>query len=263
MSRSVRSGRVALVVLGVAALSFGLQQLLTGGNSTRLTSSLPWLIGVLVVHDGVLAPAAALAGWMLTRVARGRWARAVPAVGVGAYLAVVLVLLALPALLSPGVTDNRTVLPRDYRTGLGILLAADLAITVVLASVAVRRHGGPAARPGNPPRGHLLAPTLTPPLAPIPAGGPAGPTSVDPAAPAEAIALVGPLAGRDPAVVVDPLEPGPPDGSSSNDLRVGDVPAGPRYPQPADLSTGDGAPAEGDTTTTADDPAGTAAGEPQ
>jgi hypothetical protein len=148
-------GRVLLLVLGVGALAFGAQQLLTGGNSTRLTSSVPWLIGVLVVHDAVLAPLAALAGRGLIRLLRGRPAGAVPVIAIGAYVAVVLVVLALPALLSPGVSDNLTAVPRNYPGGLALLLSVDAGATLLLAALAVaglgrrRRARAPSAAGGS------------------------------------------------------------------------------------------------------------------
>jgi hypothetical protein len=147
--QDVGRGRVALVVLGVAALGFGAQQLLTGGNSTRLTSSVPWLVSVLVLHDAVFAPLSVVAGWSLVRLLRRRLARAVPVVAIGAYLAVVLAVLALPALLSPGVSDNPTSVPRDYGHALWVLLAVDAVATVLLSALAATGIGRPAPTPAD------------------------------------------------------------------------------------------------------------------
>jgi hypothetical protein len=151
-------GRALLVLLGAGALAFGAQQLLTGGNSTRLTSSVPWLVAVLVVHDAVLAPLAAVAGWGLVRLLRGRLAGAVPVIAIGAYLAVVITILALPALLTPGVLDNPTAVPRDYGRALSILLGMDIAVTVLLSALVVTgirraQPGGVSPRRAQP--GHI------------------------------------------------------------------------------------------------------------
>jgi hypothetical protein len=91
--------RLLLGGLGLAALTFGAQQLLTGGNSTRITSSIPWLAGTLVLHDAVLAPLAAVIGWALVRLLRERAPRAVPVIATALFVAAVLTLLALPSLL--------------------------------------------------------------------------------------------------------------------------------------------------------------------
>jgi hypothetical protein len=145
--------RVALLAIGLLVLAFGVEQLLIGGDATRLSSSLPWLVGVLVVHDALLAPAAAAVGWALTRVAR-RDARAATAViAIGLYVAVVLTLLALPALLTPGVSDNPTAAPRDYSRGLAILLGLDAAVTMAVAALMVgrdRARSSPTVRPPEP-----------------------------------------------------------------------------------------------------------------
>jgi len=107
-----------------------------------------WLAAVLVVHDAVLAPLGALAGRLLGRTARrgARLASAVPVVGAGVAVAVVLVLLAVPALLSPGVPGNATALPRDYGRGLALLLALDMVLVAVTATgralLAGRRRAG-------------------------------------------------------------------------------------------------------------------------
>ena len=95
----VGRGRLVLGGLGLAALAFGAQQLLTGGNSTRITSSIPWLAGVLVVHDAVLAPLAAIVGWLLVRLLRRLATRAVPVIAAALFSAAVLTLVALPPLL--------------------------------------------------------------------------------------------------------------------------------------------------------------------
>jgi hypothetical protein len=134
------ASRIAVLLLGAAVLGFGAQQLLTGGGGTRLSSSVPWLLGVLVVHDGLLAPLAAAMGWAVTRaLARGRASAALPVVGGGLFVAAVLTAVALPAIRAPGLSDNATVLPRDYTRGLAILLALDAVATGGLALLAVVR----------------------------------------------------------------------------------------------------------------------------
>jgi hypothetical protein len=130
--------RVTLVLLGLAALGFGAQQLLTGGNGTRLTSSVPWLVGVLVLHDAVLAPVVAGIGWGLSRRVRGP---ALAVLAIGLYVAAVLVLVAVPALVTPGVSDNPTAVPRNYSLGLAVLLALDAVGTAgALVILRVRRR---------------------------------------------------------------------------------------------------------------------------
>jgi hypothetical protein len=139
--------RVAAVVAGVGALGFGLFRL--GSVGAPAFTVLLWLAAVLVLHDGVVAPLAVGVGSGLARLGRRgpRWAAAMPVLGVGVAVGAVLTLLALPALLSPGVPGNPTVLPRGYPGGLAVLLAADVALTALALLIprTARRH---------PPRDH-------------------------------------------------------------------------------------------------------------
>ncbi len=129
--------RVPTCLLGLGGLGFGAEQLLSGGPATAPPSSLSWLAGVLIVHDGLLAPAAVLAGWVLHRLTRNR-REVARVVGGGLLVAACLVVVGLPPLLTPGVADNATATPRDYRAGLLLLLAADGIATAALAGAARR-----------------------------------------------------------------------------------------------------------------------------
>jgi len=131
----VSARRGLVVAVGLASLGFGLWQL--GSVGAPVGTVLLWLAAVLVVHDGVVAPLAAGTGALAARLAgRGpRWAAAVPVVGVGLAVGAVLALVAVPALLSPGVPGNPTVLPRAYLGGLAVLLVVDAAVTAAVATV--------------------------------------------------------------------------------------------------------------------------------
>ena len=153
--------RRAAVLVGLGALGFGTWRLATIGPAAEVTGALLWLAAVLVLHDAVLAPAVAALGRPLglLRGRGARWAVAVPVVGAGAYVAAVLTLVALPALLSPGVADNASVLPRDAGRGLLVALALVALVTVAVAAgtaaVAVSRAEAvrtPRELPREPPR---------------------------------------------------------------------------------------------------------------
>jgi len=134
------SWKVPVVAAGLAALGYGTAQLALGGSATDPISVLVWLGGALIVHDGVLGPLAVLVGWGLVR-ATARRRSVLPVIAGGLLVAVCVILVALPALLTPGVPDNPTATPRDYRSGLLVLLAADLLVTAGLALVVARRSG--------------------------------------------------------------------------------------------------------------------------
>lgn len=141
--------RVPVAVTGLAALGFGTLQLVSGaGQFARLWSAVVWSAGALIVHDAVLAPLALAVGWALTRLLRACGPRRVAAGGL--LVAGCLVLVALPALLAPGVAGNPTATPRDYLGGLVRLLALTAAGTVVLALLAHRRHRRHGSEQGSP-----------------------------------------------------------------------------------------------------------------
>jgi hypothetical protein len=136
----VTSWRRAIVVAaGLGALGYGGWELLGGGRATNPASSVPWLVGVLVVHDGVLAPLTVLVGAGLVRFLPLP-ARARQVLAVGLFTAACLVLVALPVLGTPGVADNPTATPRDYPRGLVVSLAAVALLTsaAVVAAVGTR-----------------------------------------------------------------------------------------------------------------------------
>jgi hypothetical protein len=148
--------RLPLLAAGLAALGYGAWLLVTGGRATAPVGTVMWAGAALVVHDAVLAPLAVAAAWLLTRVLSGAPRAVSRVIGVGALVGVSLVLVALPALLSPGI-DNPTATPRDYGRGLLLLLAVDVAavaaaggFVVALRTVSARRTGG-RRPPSDPP----------------------------------------------------------------------------------------------------------------
>lgn len=126
--------RVPTVLAGLGCLAAG-AALLLGGRSTDPASALAWLLGVLVAHDAVLGPLGAGAAWLVVRLTRRR--RGVGrAVAGGLFVAVCLVLVAVPALFTPGVAGNPTATPRNYGAGLAAALAAVAIATVAIATAA-------------------------------------------------------------------------------------------------------------------------------
>ncbi len=129
------------LVAGLAALAYGLLLLVTDGGAAPVVPVVTWLAGSLVLHDALLAPLTVLAGVVVTRLVP-RDVR--PVVAGGLVVAACLVVVALPALGTPGVPDNPSATPRDYPLGLAVLLALDAAVTALLV-VLVRRRSDAAA----------------------------------------------------------------------------------------------------------------------
>lgn len=146
----MRTVRLLLVGVGGVVLVSGLALL----PWTAFPSLPLWSVGLVLLHDGLWAPAVIAAGWL--------GARHLPAPArtpalVGALVSVTLVLLALPVLGSGDRRpDNPTVLDRDYTTGLLVALGLTWALAG-LAALAGSRRRGPAGS-ARPPRRFLRSP---------------------------------------------------------------------------------------------------------
>lgn len=104
-----------------------------------------WIVGAVVLHDGVVVPVTLAAGALLPpRLLRS--AR-------GALIATAcLTAVALPVLLRPGPRANASVLPSDY--GRNLLIALGAVAVVTLARYALKRllrpsRADPAGRDGS------------------------------------------------------------------------------------------------------------------
>ena len=129
----MRGVRVSLVVVGLVALAYGGWSLLALGLGNTV-AVLPWLAGVVVAHDAVLAPLVLLLGAASLRVGA-------PALRRGAVMVLVvlgsLTLAAVPVLGRFGARpDNPTLLDRPYARGW--LAVAVLVLFVVAATELVR-----------------------------------------------------------------------------------------------------------------------------
>jgi hypothetical protein len=132
------TARVVLGLLGAGAAAYGVVRLLDlGWDNTRATVT--WLVGGVVLHDAVLAPATLLVAFVALRLFRRR--RLAPAVVVLVVLAPV-TLLALPELGRFGArADNPTLLDRNYWLGWSVLATLVLVGALVGALLNVLTAG--------------------------------------------------------------------------------------------------------------------------
>ena len=138
----MRRWRYGLGAAGVVAVLFGLRGLVTGGVATHWPVPVVWLVAGVLLHDLVLVPLLAAAGWVLARLVP---ARARPVVRGGLLVAGVLTLVALPVLSGRGDAGNPSLTPLDYPRNWVVLLALTAAVTV---SLAVPRWRRPTRKPG-------------------------------------------------------------------------------------------------------------------
>lgn len=154
-------------LLGSGVLVFGLVNLLARSGVTHPTSWIPFFLGGLVLHDAVLAPLVALAGWLLSRV-EPRWLR--PPLQLGAYVSFAVALVALPVVGGYGrLANNPTILPdQHYGRNLLLVLAAVWLVVALACLRAWMRRPAPAAPTPVPvrpqPRRLVIAPRREDPL---------------------------------------------------------------------------------------------------
>ncbi len=134
--------------VGLGVIAFALIGLLNDPRAGSLTNWATFLIGGLLLHDGLFAPlvvSLGLVGWfVLPRRLR-------PAFQATLIVAGSVVLLSIPVIGRWGeLPGNPTLLPRDYGAGLAVALGV-VAIGGLIAVLRAARR--PAPPPGPPDRG--------------------------------------------------------------------------------------------------------------
>jgi hypothetical protein len=141
----MRTSRIVVGLLGVAAATYGAVHLLDLGGD-NLVATLVWVVAGVALHDGLLAPVCIVAGAVLLRLTH----RGPPApVVVGTIVLGTVSLAAVPVLGRFGArADNATLLDRSYVAGW--FAFAGVVVVLVVVGIVVqrlsRRHG--ATGPG-------------------------------------------------------------------------------------------------------------------
>lgn len=123
--------RVAVATLGVGLMVWGTWGLfIASGHPDHRLRVLTQVVAAAALHDAVLAPAALAVAWALSRLlGRVRARRALAILGVCAATT----LLAVPVLGRFGARqDNPSLLPRQYVSGLVLVLAVEAVATLLL-----------------------------------------------------------------------------------------------------------------------------------
>jgi len=131
----VTGWRALVGALGVGAGTYGVVLLLDLGPDDLRAAAI-WLVGGVVLHDGVLAPLTIAVCFLVARAWRGR----IPApVVVGVVVLATITVVAVPVLGRFGARpDNPTLLDRNYVLGwLGI---ATLTVVAVVAAILPSRN---------------------------------------------------------------------------------------------------------------------------
>ena len=118
---ATRKIQIALVVVGVGLLAVGGLTLLDDVNPKRYAGLATWLLGALIIHDGIIAPTVFAIVLLFRRANKS--------------LPVVLLLIVVPEILKKSIgTANPTLLPLDYTLNLVLFLGVIAVLTAAAAA---------------------------------------------------------------------------------------------------------------------------------
>lgn len=139
--------RRLLTAAGLGMVAFGVAGLLRHADETMPLNAVTFLVGGLVLHDGLVAPLVMVGGLLLARVLPRRVR---PTVQGAFVVSAALTLVAIPPWTGRGrLANNPSILPQDYGTGLLTALAVVWGVAALLLVRALLRP--PAPRPPEPP----------------------------------------------------------------------------------------------------------------
>ncbi len=141
----MRAWRISLATAGILLGLYGVFRLLTNVGFVELLVLALWLIGAVVIHDGILSPAVVAVGWFLTRRVPPRGRRYLQGFLVVAGLMTV---IAVPLMLrKDSQPQSKAMLLQSYGGNLTVLLALAAALSLLLYAIQVARRTTPTAAP--------------------------------------------------------------------------------------------------------------------
>ena len=140
----MRVWRIILAVLGIGLGTYGISQLLTYIPVQSLVILALWLIGVLIIHDGLLSPAVVGLGALLRRYVPDRGRRYLQ---FGLIMAAMVTVIAIPMIYrAKREPPSKALLLQDFSTNLTLLLAVLGGATLVAYAIRVARDRSVAGR---------------------------------------------------------------------------------------------------------------------
>jgi len=146
----MRAWRIALSVSGVLILLFGAVRVVTVMPFADLFILALWLIGAVVIHDGMVAPLTVGTGWLLARIVPPRARRYIQAFLIVGGLVTV---IAIPLILRRNTQPlSKAILQQNYGGNLTLLLGMIAAVSLLLYALNVGRDArgrGPEPKDGQ------------------------------------------------------------------------------------------------------------------
>jgi hypothetical protein len=133
----MRVWRIILAVVGIGAGTYGISQLLTYIPVESLVVLALWLIGALIIHDGLLSPAVVGVGVALRRWVPDRGRRYLQ---FGLIMAAMVTVIAVPMIYRANrEPPSKALLLQNFSTNLTVLLAILGGATLVAYAIRVAR----------------------------------------------------------------------------------------------------------------------------
>jgi hypothetical protein len=136
--------RIILAVVGIGGGTYGISQLLTYIPVESLVVLALWLIGALIIHDGLLSPAVVGVGAALRRWVPDRGRRYLQ---FGLIMAAMVTVIAVPMIYRANrEPPSKALLLQDFSTNLTVLLAVLGGATLVVYAIRVARDRSAGGR---------------------------------------------------------------------------------------------------------------------
>jgi cytochrome bd-type quinol oxidase subunit 2 len=121
---AIRNTRIILVILGLALMGIGAYVAWISINHNQYVRVIEWLVGALIVHDGIIAPAVFLVTMLGRRVGSRIPAFVIALVSGVLVVGGIVALLFLPEVIKKAIgTASSSILPQNYALHLGVFFA--------------------------------------------------------------------------------------------------------------------------------------------
>ena len=141
----MKFARYGLVAAGILVVLYGAWHLVTELPG-KLRDSAVWMVAIVVIHDGVLAPLVVALGWIMAATVPPRGRRYLQAALVTGGL---ITIVAIPMIHRRGSQPvSKALLLQNYAGHLAILLGLVAAASLIAYAVSLTRDRRTAARPG-------------------------------------------------------------------------------------------------------------------
>lgn len=137
--------RIIFAIAGIALGLFGIFRLLTQIPGPSLLLLAIWLVGALIIHDGLLSPAVVGVGWLLHRFVPDRARRYLQA---GLIMSAIATVIAVPMIyLRDSQPPSKALLAQNYGGNLLVIIAIIAVVTAISYAARVVRDRSASTNP--------------------------------------------------------------------------------------------------------------------